>query len=56
MKKVREALRGRLADGVLILGAAVLTAGVGMIYLPAGLIAGGGLLMAGAILMGGDAP
>lgn len=56
MKKLREALRGQLPDLVLVLGAAVLTAGVGMIYLPAGLIVGGGLLMAGAILNGGDAP
>lgn len=56
MKKLREALRGRLPDMVLVLGAAVLTVGVGMIYLPAGLIVGGGLLMAGAILIGGDAP
>lgn len=54
MKKLKEALGGRLADLALILGAAVLTAGVGMIYLPAGFIVGGGLLMMGAIMMGGD--
>lgn len=56
MEKLREALRGWLPDMVLVLGAAVLTVGVGMIYLPAGFIAGGGLLMAGAILNGGDGP
>lgn len=56
MRHLRETLARWLPDMVLVLGAAVLTTGVGMIYLPAGLIVGGGLLMVGAILNGGDAP
>lgn len=56
MRKLRETLARWLPDMVLALGAAVLTVGVGMIYLPAGFIVGGGLLMAGAILNGGDGP
>lgn len=54
MKNLRERLRRQLPDMVLILGAAVLTIGVGLIYVPAGLVVGGGMLMVGAILMGGD--
>lgn len=56
MRKLRETLARWLPDIVLVLGAALLTVGVFMIYLPAGFIAGGGLLMAGAILNGGDGP
>lgn len=44
------------AELVLAVGAASVTAGAGMIYLPAGFIMGGLLMMAGAVLamLGGD--
>ncbi len=44
------------AELVLAVGAAAVTAGAGMIYLPAGFIMGGLLMMAGAVLamLGGD--
>lgn len=54
MERAREILKAALPDMVLIAGAVVLTMGVGMIYLPAGLIVGGGLMMTGALLAGGD--
>ena len=57
MKRLANTLARRLPELVLIAGAAAASAGAGMIYLPAGLIAGGCLAMAGAVLslMGGDA-
>ena len=44
------------AELVLAVGAAAVTAGAGMMYLPAGFIIGGLLMMAGAVLamLGGD--
>lgn len=45
------------SDVLLIFGAAGITAGVGSIYFPAGLIAGGGFLIAAGVLTalgGGD--
>lgn len=44
--KVIEAVR----DGLLVLGAAALAVGVGMIYRPAGVIAAGALMLAAGIL------
>ena len=48
-------LMGHLAELVLLAGASAVAVGAGMIYLPAGLITGGGLAIAGAVLsMWGD--
>lgn len=44
----------RLRDAVLLLGALLITLGAGMIYIPAGLIVGGILLIAIAVLDGFD--
>lgn len=44
----------KLRDAVLLLGALLITAGAGMIYLPAGLIVGGILLIALAVIDGFD--
>lgn len=55
MKKLVNGLMGHLAELVLLAGAAAMAVGAGMIYLPAGLITGGGLAIAGAVLsMWGD--
>ena len=55
MKKMVHGLMGHLGELVLLAGAAAVAGGTGMIYLPAGLIAGGGLAIAGAVLsMWGD--
>ena len=50
MKKMVHGLMGHLGELVLLAGAAAVAVGTGMIYLPAGLIAGGGLAIAGAVL------
>lgn len=55
MKKLVNGLMGHLAELALVAGAAAVAVGAGMIYLPAGLISGGGLAIAGAVLsMWGD--
>ena len=55
MKKLVNGLMGHLAELVLLAGASAVAVGAGMIYLPAGLITGGGLAIAGAVLsMWGD--
>lgn len=55
MKKLVNGLMGHLAELVLVAGAAAVAVGAGMIYVPAGLITGGGLAIAGAVLsMWGD--
>lgn len=58
MKKLVRGLSRYSTDLVLIIGAAAVAVGAGMIYLPAGLIAGGILAMTGAVLSslgsGGD--
>ena len=46
MRRVWKALVRRGTDVVLAAGAALVAVGAGMIYLPAGLIAGGALTMA----------
>ncbi len=51
MKKIANGLARHLAELALIGGAAAVAIGAGMIFLPAGLIAGGGLVMAGAVLL-----
>lgn len=50
MKKIMIAIAHHVTDVVLVCGAVAVAAGVGMIYLPAGLIAGGVLAIAGAVL------
>ncbi len=56
MKKMVYGLMAHLGELVLLAGAAAVAVGAGMIYLPAGLITGGGLTIAGAVLSmwGGD--
>ena len=49
VKKMVNGLMGHLGELVLLAGAAAVAVGTGMIYLPAGLIAGGGLANAGAV-------
>ncbi len=57
MKKIADGLMKHLAELALLGGAAAVAVGAGMIYTPAGLIAGGGLAIAGAVLSlwGGEA-
>lgn len=50
MRKMVKGLTGHLGELVLLAGAAAVAVGVGMIYLPAGLIAGGCLAIVGAVL------
>lgn len=50
MRKMVNGLMSHLGELVLLAGAAAVSVGCGMIYLPAGLIAGGGLAIAGAVL------
>ena len=57
MKRLLKALARYCNDLALLGGAVAVAVGVGMIYLPAGFIAGGVLVMAGAVLSslgGGD--
>lgn len=44
----------KLRDAALLLGVLLITAGAGMIYIPAGLIVGGILLIAMAVVDGFD--
>ena len=44
----------KLRDAALLLGVLLITAGAGMIYLPAGFIVGGVLLIAMAVMDGYD--
>ena len=50
MKKIANALLSHLPELVLVAGVAAVSAGVGMIYLPAGLIALGVLAIVGAVV------
>ncbi len=50
MKKLLNGLAQYGADLVLLGGAVTVAVGAGMIYLPAGFIAGGGLAIIGAVL------
>ncbi len=57
MEKLKKALGRLVSDLALIGGAAAIAVGVGMYSLPAGLIAGGVLAIAGVVLSvlgGGD--
>ena len=59
LKNLKKVLGELLGDFILILGAALIAAGVGMIYVPAGVITSGVLVVAGIALAnrggGGDA-
>lgn len=50
MKRIANVLGHHLAELVFLAGAAAVAVGAGMIYLPAGLIVGGGLCIAGAVI------
>lgn len=50
MMRWKKAMGRMSADLVLVAGATAVAVGTGLIYLPAGLIAGGVLAMAGAVL------
>lgn len=50
LKKIANGLVKHLAELALLGGAAAVAVGAGLIYLPAGLITGGGLAIAGAVL------
>lgn len=50
MKRIVKGLVSALPVMALLGGVALVAVGAGMIYLPAGVIAGGGLLAAGAVL------
>ena len=50
MKAIANGLVKHLAELALLGGAALIAVGAGLIYLPAGLMAGGGLMIAGAVL------
>lgn len=56
MKKLLKCFSKVVPDLIMILGAAAIAAGVGMLNLPAGIIAGGALAIAGSVLLtlGGD--
>lgn len=56
MKEIANCLMTHLAEMVFIAGAAAISVGVGMIFFPAGLITGGALAVAGAVIsmIGGD--
>jgi len=50
MKRIANCVMSHLAEIVMLVGAAAVSVGVGMMYLPAGLIAGGALAIAGAVM------
>lgn len=51
MKKRLNSVNNALPTGLLVLGAAAVSAGIGMIWLPVGVIAAGGMAIAGGVLM-----
>lgn len=55
MNRLKQALGKYAADLILVAGAALVSIGAGMVYLPAGLICAGALAIGGAVLscMGG---
>lgn len=54
MEKIMNALRAAMPDLLLVLAGGLVAAGIGMIYVPAGVIAAGVLLAVGVILDGLD--
>ncbi|MBR2934900.1 MAG: hypothetical protein IKB79_04915 [Oscillospiraceae bacterium] len=51
MKKLLKTVNDLLPTGLLVLGAAAVSVGIGMFCLPAGVIAAGGMAVAGGVLM-----
>ncbi len=58
LKRVARRLAALVPTLLLLLGAAAVSYGVAMIYVPAGVICGGALAITGGVLMvrGGDVP
>ena len=58
MKKLKDGIRRTAPDALLVLGAAAVAVGFGMIWLPLGVIVGGAAMIALAILSspGGGTP
>ena len=54
MKNLKKVLSELLGDFILIMGGALIAVGVGMIYVPAGVIAAGLLVVAGIALANRD--
>ncbi len=57
MKWILKAMGDMLPTGLLVLGAVSISCGIGLIYLPAGMIAAGVLSILGGVLLirgGGD--
>lgn len=48
---IKEGINALLPTGLLVLGAVAVSAGIGLIYLPAGIISAGGLTMALGVLL-----
>lgn len=55
-QKIRKQIIALLPTVLLVLGAVAVSFGVGMIYIPAGVISGGGWTLLGGVLLikGGD--
>lgn len=51
MKKLLKFMNDALPTGLLVLGAAAVSVGIGMIWLPIGVIVAGGMSIAGGVLM-----
>lgn len=51
MKKLLKFTNDTLPTGLLVLGAAAVSVGIGMIWLPIGVIVAGGMSIAGGVLM-----
>lgn len=56
MDKLKNAIHRVVPDVLMLIGAAAITVGVGLYSIPAGMIAGGTLLIIGSVLhvLGGD--
>ncbi|MEG1683096.1 MAG: hypothetical protein RR295_04640 [Oscillospiraceae bacterium] len=50
MKRLVNCLVAHASELVLLVGAAVMAVGAGMVYLPVGFLVGGGLAVVGAVL------
>lgn len=50
MKRMANCLMSHLAEIVMLAGSVAVSVGIGMIYIPAGVIAGGALAIAGAVM------
>lgn len=54
--KIRNRITAALPTVLLVLGAIAVSVGIGMVYIPAGVISGGGWTLLGGVLLikGGD--